>query len=381
MAKRDYYEVLGVSRNASQDDIRKAYRKLAHKYHPDKTGGDKAAEEKFKAVNEAYSVLNDAEKRKQYDMFGPDGPSGGGFDTAGFGGFGGQGFGDAGFGDVFSDIFGEFFSGGTGRSARSRTAPQRGGSLQYNLEITFEEAARGVEKNIRIRRAESCADCSGTGAQPGTSRKVCDQCGGTGRIQRSQGFFSVARTCPRCMGQGTMVERPCARCRGRGLVEAERKIVVNIPAGVDTGSQLKLTGEGEAGLYGGPRGDLYVVIHVKPHDIFERNRNDVICDVPITFPQAALGAEIDVPTLSGRAKVKIPAGTQNGKMFRLRGKGFPDLHGRGVGDQLVRVVVETPTKLSPRQKQLLEEFANTTNSKAYPIRDKFFSTVKKVFNW
>jgi molecular chaperone DnaJ len=374
MAKRDYYQVLGVGREASPDDIRKAYRKLAHKYHPDKTGGDKAAEEQFKEASEAYSVLSDDEKRKQYNMFGHDGPTGAGFNT----GFGG---GDAGFGDVFTDIFGEFFGGGPSRSARQRTAPQRGSSLQYNLEIDFDEAAKGTEQKIKLRRAEACSDCSGTGAQPGTSRKVCDQCAGTGRVQRSQGFFSIARTCPKCRGEGTIVEQPCTRCRGNGLIEAERQIAVTIPAGVDTGSQLKLTGEGEAGLYGGPRGDLYVVIHVRPHAIFERRRHDVICDVPITFPQAALGAEIDVPTLNGRAKVKIPAGTQNGKVFRLRGKGFPDLHGRGVGDQLVKVTVETPSKLNGKQRRMLEEFAESTGANSYPGKEKFFRKVQKIFKW
>lgn len=372
MAKRDYYEVLGLNRNAGQDEIRKAYRNLAKKYHPDKTGGDKAAEERFKEAGEAYAVLSDAEKRKQYDMFGHDGPAGTGFET----GFGG---GAAGFGDVFSDIFGEFFGGGPTGSARTRTAPHRGSSLQYNLEIGFDEAAKGTEREIKIRRAESCGDCSGTGAQPGTSRKVCSQCGGSGQVRRSQGFFSIARTCPQCRGEGTMVERPCSRCRGRGLVEAERKIAVTIPAGVETGSQLKLTGEGEAGLYGGPRGDLYVVIHVQSHEIFERHRHDVVCDVPITFTQATLGAEIDVPTLNGKAKIKIPPGTQTGKMFRLRGKGFPNLHGRGTGDQLVRVFVETPSKLNSKQKKLLKEFADVTGDNSYPGREKFFRKIQKLF--
>jgi len=371
MAKRDYYEVLGVARNASQEEIRKAYRKLAHQYHPDKTGGDKGAEEKFKEVNEAHAVLSDPKKREQYDRFGHEGP--------GFQGYeGGFATGDFGFGDVFSDIFGDFF-GGAARGSRGRNAPQRGSSLQYNLEIDFEQAASGTEKRIRIPRAEACSECSGTGAQPGTSRQSCTQCNGTGHIQRSQGFFSISRTCPRCRGEGTMIEYPCRRCGGSGLIEVEREIVVTIPAGVDTGSRLKLTGEGESGLHGGPRGDLFVIIHVRPHPIFERHHNDIICEVPITFPQATLGAEIDVPTLNGRAKVSIPPGTQSNKIFRLRGKGIRDLHGRGVGDQLVRVSVETPVKLNAKQRQLLQEFDDTTGNNTYPRQRDFLRKAKKMF--
>jgi len=374
MAKSDYYELLGVPRNASQEDIRKAYRKLAHKFHPDKTGGDKRAEEKFKEINEAHAVLSDPKKREQYDRFGHEGPGFAGFEQ-------GSGTGDFGFGDVFSDIFDLFggSGGGAGRSARMRTAPQRGSSLQYNLEIEFNEAAAGAEKRIRIPRAESCSECGGTGAQPGTSRNSCSHCGGTGHIQRSQGFFSISRTCPRCRGEGTVIEHPCRRCSGNGLVEVEREIVVTIPAGVDTGSRLKLTGEGESGRYGGPRGDLYVVVHVRPHAIFERHRNDIICEVPITFPQATLGAEIDVPTLNGRAKVRIPPGTQSNKIFRLRGKGFRDLHGRGVGDQLVRVIVETPVKLNSKQRHLLEQFGNSTGDNAYPNQRNFLRKTKRMF--
>jgi len=372
MAKRDYYEVLGLARNASPEDIRKAYRTLAHKYHPDKTGGDKAAEEKFKEVNEAYAVLNDPKKREQYDRFGHGAPGFEGFEA---------GMGDFGFGDIFSDIFGDFFGAGMGgRRTRGRAAaPQRGSSIQYELEIEFDEAAFGAEKRIRIPRSETCSECSGTGAQPGTSRTVCPECGGMGHVQRSQGFFSISRTCPRCRGEGTMIETPCRRCGGRGLVQVEREIAVTIPAGVDTGSRLKLTGEGEAGLYGGPRGNLYVVIRVKPHPIFERHHSDIICEVPITFPQATVGAEIDVPTLNGRAKVRIPPGTQSGKVFRLRGKGIRDLHGRGVGDQLVRVLVETPTKLNAKQRRLLEEFAYATGDKTYPKQREFVRKTRKLF--
>ena len=260
-----------------------------------------------------------------------------------------------------------------------RTTPQRGSSLQYNIEIEFDEAAAGAEKRVRIPRAESCSECSGTGAQPGTSRNSCSHCGGTGHVQRSQGFFSISRTCPRCRGEGTVIEHPCRRCGGNGLVEVEREIVVTIPAGVDTGSRLKLTGEGEAGRYGGPRGDLYVVVHVRPHPVFERHHNDIICEIPITFPQATLGAEIDVPTLNGRAKVRIPPGTQNNKIFRLRGKGFRDLHGRGVGDQLVRVNVETPVKLNSKQRHLLEQFDDATGDNAYPNQRGFLRKTKKMF--
>jgi len=372
MAKSDYYDVLGVARNASQEDIRKAYRKLAHKYHPDKTGGDKRAEEKFKEVNEANAVLSDPKKREQYDRFGHEGPGFAGFEQ-------GFGTGDFGFGDVFSDIFDLFGGGGGGRSARMRTAPQRGSSLQYEIEIEFGEAGTGAEKRIRIPRAEACSECGGTGAQPGTSRHSCSHCGGTGHVQRSQGFFSISRTCPHCRGEGTVIEHPCRRCGGNGLVEVEREIVVTIPAGVDTGSRLKLTGEGESGRYGGRRGDLYVVVHVRPHPVFERHRNDIICEVPITFPQATLGAEIDVPTLNGRAKVRIPPGTQSNKIFRLRGKGFRDLHGRGVGDELVRVIIETPVKLNSKQRHLLEQFDGATGENAYPNQRNFLRKTKKMF--
>lgn len=348
--KRDYYEVLGVSKNATPEELKKVYRKLAVKYHPDKNPGDKAAEEKFKEAAEAYAVLSDQKKRAQYDQFGHS------MGSQGFGGFNNmedifESFG----GDVFGDIFDNFFGGSGRRGGGSRAA--RGSDLQYNTEIEFEEAAFGKEMDIEVPRQETCGECNGTGAAKGTSRTTCSDCGGAGQVRVSQGFFSVARTCPRCKGEGSMVTKPCAKCQGSGRVQQVRKIHIKIPAGVDTGARLKITGEGEAGYNGGPRGNLYVQIYVKTHAYFSRNNDDVIYTLTVSFAQVALGTHIQIPTLEDTVKLKIPAGTQTGKVFRLRGRGFPNVRGYGRGDQLVQVQVETPTNLSGAERKLFEELA------------------------
>ncbi|HKY09623.1 MAG TPA: molecular chaperone DnaJ [Candidatus Binatia bacterium] len=365
--KKDYYELLGIARSASEDEIKKAYRKLALQYHPDRNPGDKRAEEKFKEVSEAYSVLSDPQKRSQYDQFGhaafgDGGPfAGGGFDFSG------------GFEDVFSDIFGEFFGGGT---ARRRG---RGQDLRYNLTLKFEEAVSGVEKKVKIPRHGACETCRGTGAKPGTAPQTCPTCRGRGQISFQQGFFSVSRTCNQCQGQGTIIKEPCAVCAGAGRVRNMHTLNVKIPGGVDNGSRLKLRGEGEASPGSGPPGDLYVVVQVEPHPIFVRDNLDIICDVPISFVEAALGAEIDVPTLDGKVKMKIPAGTQSGKLFRMKGKGIKEIQGRHQGDQHVRVTVETPTHLTARQKEILKEFAAASGEEVNPLTRGFFDKMKELF--
>jgi molecular chaperone DnaJ len=365
--KKDYYDLLGVNRSASDDEIKRAYRKLALKYHPDRNAGDKQAEERFKEVSEAYQVLSEPQKRSQYDQFGhaafgEGGPFAGGFDFT------------AGFEDIFGDIFGEFF-GGTGR----RRTRSRGEDLRYNLTLTFEEAVTGTEKKIKIPRQGQCETCRGNGAKPGTAPQTCPTCRGRGQVSFQQGFFSVSRTCNHCHGHGTVIKDPCVTCGGVGLVRKLHTLSVKIPAGVDTGSRLKLRNEGESAPAGGAPGDLYVVIQVESHPIFVRNGLDILCDVPISFAQAALGAEIDVPTLEGRVKMKIPAGTQSGKLFRMKGKGVKDIQGYQQGDQHVRVVVETPTHLTTRQKELLKEFAATGGEEANPLSKGFFDKVKELF--
>lgn len=368
--KRDYYEVLGVARNATETDIKKAYRRLAMKYHPDKNPGDKAAEEKFKEAAEAYAVLSDAEQRARYDRFGHAGVGA----AAGAGGFGGfAGF--QGFEDILSDIFG--FGGGGGR----RSQVQRGADLRYDLELTLEEAAKGVTTQIRVPRLETCGDCGGSGAAPGTTPDACPTCGGIGQVRYQQGFFSVTRTCPQCHGVGHVIKNPCRACRGEGRVRREKRIEIKVPAGVDNGMRLRVAGEGEAGLGGGPPGDLQVVIHVREHDVFERQDNNLLCQVSIDFVEAALGAEIEVPTLDGYAKLKIPEGTQTGTAFRLRGKGMPTLSGE-VGDLFVVVNVVTPTNLTREQRRLLEEFAALSpggdgrKATRKPEEKSFFDRVK-----
>ncbi len=367
--KTDYYELLGIRRNASEEEIKKAYRKLALQHHPDRNPGDKQAEETFKLISEAYQVLSDSNKRAQYDQyghaaFGDNGPFAGGFDF------------NSGFEDIFGDIFGEFFGAAGGRRRRQT----RGEDLRYNLSLSFEEAVAGVEKKIKIPRHGPCEICRGTGAKPGTSPQTCPTCHGRGQVSFQQGFFSVSRSCNQCHGQGTIIPDPCGSCSGVGRTRKMHTLSVKIPAGVDNGSRLKLRGEGESAPSGGAPGDLYVVIQVETHPIFTRENLDILCDVPITFVQAALGAEIDVPTLDGKVKMKVPAGTQSGKLFRIKGKGVKDVHGYQQGDQHVRVLVETPTHLTPRQKELLKEFASLGGEDVNPIAKGFFDKVKQLFD-
>jgi molecular chaperone DnaJ len=359
VSKRDYYEILSVERTASDGEIKSAYRKLALKYHPDRNPGDKQAEERFKECAEAYAILADAEKRAAYDRFGHAGVSSaagaGGFDPSVF-----TGFEDilGGLGDIFG--FGDLLGGG-----RRRGGPQRGRDLRYDLEITFEESARGSETTIQIPREENCDACKGSGAAPGTQPAPCNLCRGQGQVRTQQGFFTVARTCPQCRGTGKTITKPCTSCRGAGRVSMERKIKVRIPAGIATGQQLRLQGEGEAGFAGGPPGSLYVVIHVQEHEYFRRDGMNLFCEVPVNYPTVALGGEIDVPTLDGVENVKVPEGTQTGTTLRLRGKGMPDVNGRGRGDLFATVQVRTPKKLSKEQRQAIEQLA-----KVLP-KDKF----------
>ncbi len=373
-AKRDYYEILGVDKHAAIDEIKRAYRKLAHKYHPDKNQGNKESEESFKEASEAYAVLSDPKKRATYDQFGHSGLEGGGF--SGFRNasdiFSSGAFSD--FGDIFEGLFG-----GGNQSAGRRDAYNRGEHLRYDMQITLKEAAFGTDKRIRITKSQTCEECNGSGAKKGTKRISCLQCGGSGQVSYSQGFFSVNRTCDRCDGEGTIITDPCGICRGTGRVNKPRELTVKIPAGVDTGSQLKIRGEGEAGMRGGSFGDLYVIIHVEEDDLFARQDDNILCEVPVSITQATLGAEIEVPTLKGKAKMKIPTGTQSGKVFRLRGQGVPSLHGYGKGDELVRVVVETPVKLNNEQEELLRKFAEISGENLTPIRRSFMEKLKSKF--
>ncbi|NLM52467.1 MAG: molecular chaperone DnaJ [Firmicutes bacterium] len=382
MAKRDYYEVLGVSRDASQEEIKKAFRRLARKYHPDVNPDDKDAEKKFKEIKEAFDVLSDPDRRQQYDQFGHAAEEGFG----GFGGFG-QGFGQGGFGFGFDDIFEEFFGGSPfGGATRTRrpNSPQRGSDLRYDLEITLEDAAFGLQTTITVPRTENCDACGGSGAKPGTKPETCTHCHGSGQQQvvRNTAFgrFVSVRTCEACGGTGTIIKEHCPQCQGSGRVQRRRKIEVKIPPGVDTGSRLRISGEGEAGLHGGPPGDLYVVIHVRKHKIFVREGDDVVMEQPISFVQAALGTELEVPTLDGKARIKIPEGTQTGTVFRLRGKGIPHLRGFGSGDQRVRVIVQVPKKLTAKQKELLREFARISGEDVESGEKGFFDKMKDAFS-
>ncbi len=362
-SKRDYYEVLGVSKNVEAAELKSAFRKLAMKDHPDRNPGDKAAEERFKEAAEAYEVLSDPDKRARYDRFG----------HAAAEGFGAGGFQGVNINEIFGDIFGEFFGGG-----RRGGGPVRGSDLRYNLELKFEEAAFGAEVQVKIPRPKRCDACDGSGSKTKSSR-TCPTCGGAGEVRFSQGFFAVTRACHQCSGSGRVISDPCKTCHGQGVVEAASNLQVKIPPGVDTGTRVRLAGEGEPGPNGAPAGDLYVVVHVKEHAIFVREEDEVLCEVPISVAQAALGATIDVPTLEGTHPMKVPEGTQTGKVFRLKGKGIPHLHGGGRGDQHVRVVVETPTNLSARQRELLEQFAAESNEHSNPQTKSFFDKVKKAF--
>jgi molecular chaperone DnaJ len=365
--KRDYYEVLGVAHDASAEAIKKAYRKLALKYHPDRNPGDKAAEEHFKEASEAYQVLSDPERRGRYDRFGHAAFEPG----SGFGGFDFS----SNFEDLFGDIFGDFFGGGR----RSRNRPRRGEDLRYDLEIGFEEAVFGVEKTIQVPRLAPCSSCNGSGTKGGAPRETCKACRGTGQVRFQQGLFSIAKTCGHCGGEGTVVHDPCTTCSGRGAVETAETLSVRIPAGVDSGSRLKLRGKGGAGNNAGTPGDLYVVLSVREHPLFLRDGRNILCEMPISFTQATLGAEIDVPTLHGKKRVKIHAGTQTGTALRLRGEGVPDLNGYGRGDQIVRVVVEVPKKVTARQRELLEEFARIEGEQVQPMTKGFLDKVKEIF--
>lgn len=369
MAKRDYYEVLGVEKNASETEIKKAFRKLARQYHPDVNPGDKSAEERFKEINEAYEILGDPEKRQRYDQFGHAGFDPNGFGGGGFGGFGG--FGGAGDFSGFGDIFEMFF--GQAGAQRSR-GPAKGSDLRLDLELAFEEAAFGIEKDVELPRLENCPTCKGSGAKPGTQPSRCPHCNGAGQVRTTQrtplGQFQTIKTCPECGGEGQIIKTPCPECRGRGKVHKVRKLHIKIPAGVDSGSRIRLSGEGEPGSKGGINGDLYVYIEVRPHKIFRRQGNDIYMEMPVTFVQAALGDVVKVPTLEGKADLKIPEGTQTHTTFRLRGQGIPHLRGGGRGDLHVNVVVVIPTKLNEEQKKLLREFAVKSGHDNYRPRDK-----------
>jgi molecular chaperone DnaJ len=375
MAKRDYYTVLGLEKGASEEEIKKAYRRLAVKYHPDKNPGDKVAEENFKELGEAYEVLSEPQKRAAYDQYGHAA-----FDRRA----GGFGRGGAGFHDPF-EVFREVFGGGSifddlfGGGQRDPSQSQRGDDLRYDMEITFEEAAHGCDKEITVTKPERCDDCQGSGAEPGSKARNCATCGGRGQVISSRGIFSIAQTCPHCQGAGRLIDKPCKTCRGEGRKEKTSKIKLRIPAGVDSGSRLRSSGNGEAGWRGGPSGDLYVMLHVKPHEIFQRDGDDLLCEVPVSFVQAALGTDIDVPTLDGKSSIKVPAGTQPGTMFRLKGKGVKNIQGYGHGDLHVRITVEVPSQLTGAQRAKLEEFAALCNGKESPLSQGFFDKAKKLF--
>ena len=376
MAKRDYYEILGVDKGASDKDVKKAYRRMAMKYHPDRNPGNKDSEEHFKEVNEAFEVLSDDQKKAAYDQYGHAGvdPSMGGMGAGGFGG------GAGGFGDVFGDVFGDIFGGG----GHSRSSVQRGADLRYQLELSLEEAVKGTTKKIKIPSLVGCNTCDGSGAKKGTSAMTCTTCGGMGQVRMQQGFFSVQQTCPDCRGTGKMIKDPCRDCHGEGRVQEYKTLSVKIPTGVDTGDRIRLAGEGEAGVNGGPAGDLYVQVSVADHPIFQRDGKHLYCEVPITFVDAALGGELEVPTLDGRVKLKIPRETQTGKLFRLREKGVTPVRGGSRGDLMCRVVIETPIHLTERQRALMTELKNTFaeegEDRQSPKKTSFFEGVKKFFD-
>ncbi len=372
--KRDYYEVLGIGRNASEEEGKRAYRKLAVKFHPDKNPDDPHAEEKFKELGEAYDVLMDADKRAAYDRFGHAAFAQGGEFRGGFH----DPF------DIFREVFGggvgggifETFFGGVGARGEDR---QRGSDLRYDMQITLEEAAFGTEKEIEVRKLDTCDKCQGTGTEPGSRTINCPSCGGRGQVISSRGFFQVSQTCPRCRGVGHIIEKPCRECDGEGRVEKPNRIKLKIPTGISTGSRLRSARNGEAGIRGGPQGDLYVVVHIKEHEIFQRDEDNLYCEVPVAFSLAALGGEVPVPTLEGKGNIKVPAGTQSGQVFKLRGKGIVHVNGRERGDLLVRVIVEVPTRLNADQRAKLEEFANLCGEENTPLRKSFFERAKEFF--
>lgn len=385
--KRDYYEVLGVDRNASAEEIKKAYRKLALKYHPDRNPGDKSAEEKFKEISEAYEILSDPQKRSAYDQFGFAGV-GVGADTGagpGFGGFSvdleealrmfmsefGRGFGEG----IFSDFFEDEMAWPGTRTKRR----QKGADLRYDLEITLEEAAFGTKKEISITINQMCPTCSGEGTSPGTSRVRCPACDGSGMVYSRQGFFTISRTCSKCQGSGTVIKSPCKTCKGLGTVPQNKRIAVKVPAGVETGSRLRITGAGEPGPRGGEPGDLYIVIHVMEHPIFQRRGDSLLCEIPISFVTAALGDDVEVPTLDGWIKLKIPPGTQSGKVFRVKGKGMPMAHGYGRGDMYIRVIVEVPTHLGPEERRAIEKLGEVGKEHIFPMTSEFMEKAKRLF--
>lgn len=376
MSKRDLYEVLGVSRDAQEREIKKAYKRLAMKYHPDRNPDPDAAE-KFKEAKEAHEILTDAQKRQAYDQYGHAA-----FEQGGMGGGGGFGGSGGGFEDMFGDMFGDIFGGG-GRRGGGGARAQRGSDLRYNMELSLEEAVGGCEKEIRIPVLASCDTCEGTGAKKGSSSKTCTTCHGQGQVQMRQGFFAVQQTCPTCSGKGKIIENPCGTCHGEGRHQKNKTLNVKIPAGVDTGDRIRLTGEGEAGERGAPAGDLYVEMHIRPHPIFEREGSNLHCEVPVSFTQAALGGEVEVPTLDGRVSLKVPEGTQTGRMFRMRGKGVKSVRGGAVGDLICKLVIETPVHLSTEQKDLLrqleESFGGEAGNKHKPKSKGFFDGVKTFF--
>ena len=376
--KRDYYEVLGVQKNASQEEIKKAYRKLAKECHPDLHPNDKEAEARFRELNEANEVLSDPDKRARYDQFGFNDPmnggasGAGGFDTSGFGGFGDMG----GFSSIFDQLFGGAGMGGAQRA----NAPQQGNDLRYDLRISFEEAAFGCEKSFDFYRSEICEDCHGSGAKPGTQPKTCPTCKGTGQVRVQGGFMVTVRTCSTCGGTGKVIQDKCPKCFGTGRVKRKRTCTVKVPAGIDNGQTIVMNGQGEPGVNGGPNGDLYIVVTVRPHKLFKRDGTNLYLDMPISFTTAARGGEIDVPTLNGTVKYTVPEGTQNGTEFRLRGKGIPQVRSSYVGDLIIRVRVEVPTKLTEKQKELLRQFDEATTGREYGERKSFLEKMKSLFD-
>ena len=370
--KADFYEMLGVSRSADDRELKSAFRKLAMQFHPDRNPGDEACEHKFKEINEAYECLKDPQKRAAYDRFGHAA-----FENGGMGGRGAGGFGAGGFSDIFEDIFGEMMGGGRRRSSGGR---EHGADLRYNMEISLEEAFAGKTAQIRVPASISCKECSGSGAKPGTQPVTCAMCHGHGKVRASQGFFSVERTCPTCHGRGQTIKDPCTKCSGQGRVVEEKSLSVNIPAGIEDGTRIRLANEGEAGLRGGPSGDLYIFLSIKPHEFFQRDGSDLYCKVPISMTTAALGGQFEVATLDGtQTRVKVPEGTQNGRQFRLKGKGMPVLRQPQVGDLYIQVAIETPQNLTKRQRELLEEFEKLSSKENSPQSSGFFSRMKDFF--